>query len=126
MLGWTPQERLDIRVHGASLVLQRDPRGVFTLTRRGLISIPPVVRRWWSFGTGDPVLLVAVPERAAVVIHSLAVLDKVLPDPRRVVVASRAFDSGNDEGRVTDAPGSRAADADVDDGSDGAVVEGVS
>lgn len=92
LLRWAPQERLDIRLHGNSLVLQRNPRGVFALSRRGLIQIPLTVRRWWSFGTGDPVLLVAVPERAAMVIHSLAVLDKALPDPRQLVVASRPFE----------------------------------
>lgn len=93
LLRWVPQERLDIRLHGASLVLQRNPRGVFALSRRGLIQIPLTVRRWWSFETGDPVLLVAVPERAAMVIHSLVVLDKALPDPRQVVVASRPFEA---------------------------------
>lgn len=93
LLRWAPQERLDIRLHGSSLVLQRNPRGVFALSRRGLIQIPLTVRRWWSFETGDPVLLVAVPERAAMVIHSLVVLDKALPDPRQVVVASRPFEA---------------------------------
>lgn len=96
MLRWAPQERLDIRLHGASLVLQRNPQGVFALSKRGLIQIPLTVRRWWSFETGDPVLLVAVPERSAMVVHSLVVLDKALPDPRQVVMASRPFDAEGD------------------------------
>ncbi|NUT49396.1 MAG: hypothetical protein HOV94_19110 [Saccharothrix sp.] len=115
LLRWVPQERLDIRLHGASLVLQRNPRGVFALSRRGLIQISLTLRRWWSFETGDPVLLVAVPERAAMVIHSLAVLDKALPDPRQVVVASRPFDT---EDASTD-PG--PAQVRVDGSGDGAV-----
>ncbi|ONI92653.1 hypothetical protein ALI22I_02595 [Saccharothrix sp. ALI-22-I] len=125
VLGWGPQERVDIRVHGASLVLQRNPRGVFTLTKRGLIPIPSVIRRWWSFETGDPVLLVAVPERAAMVIHSLVVLDKALPDPRRVVAASRAFDGDGDVGRAGVAPGPGTACVNVGE-SGGAAAEGVS
>ncbi|MBW4722147.1 hypothetical protein KZQ38_33660 [Saccharothrix sp. SC076] len=99
LLRWVPRERLDIRLHGASLVLQRNPRGVFALSRRGLIQVPLVVRRWWSFEIGDPVLLVAVPDRSAMVVHSLVALDKALPDPRQVVVASRPFDA---EGAATD------------------------
>ncbi|WP_245554537.1 hypothetical protein [Actinosynnema mirum] len=114
LLRWVPQERLDIRLHGSSLVLQRNPQGVFALSRRGLIQIPLTVRRWWSFETGDPVLLVAVPERAAMVVHSLVVLDKALPDPRQVVVASRPFDA---EGAAT-APG--PARVQVDGPGDGA------
>ncbi|MFE9751695.1 hypothetical protein ACFYOT_42920 [Saccharothrix saharensis] len=119
LLRWLPHERLDIRLHGASLVLQRNPRGVFALSKRGLIQIPLTVRRWWSFETGDPVLLVAVPERAAMVIHSLAVLDKALPDPRQVVVASRPFDS---ESAASDPNSARVP---VDGSGDGA-VEGAS
>ncbi|WP_232519961.1 hypothetical protein [Actinosynnema pretiosum] len=115
LLRWVPRERLDIRLHGSSLVLQRNPEGVFALSRRGLIQIPLTVRRWWSFGTGDPVLLVAVPERAAMVIHSLAVLDKALHDPRQVVVASRPFDA---EGTAT---GPGPARAQVDGSGVGAV-----
>ncbi|GAB2966676.1 hypothetical protein GCM10027184_13950 [Saccharothrix stipae] len=114
LLRWAPRQRLDIRIYRASLVLQRNPRGVFALSRRGLIQIPPTVRRWWSFETGDPVLLVAVPERSAMVIHSLVVLDKALPDPRQVVVASRPFDAG---GAASDPGPAQEHDGESGDGA---------
>src|SRR5688500_16444409 len=45
VMGWKPGTRYAIQEQGGLLLVDADPRGVFTVTRQGHLYIPAVVRR---------------------------------------------------------------------------------
>jgi hypothetical protein len=86
VLGWSARMPVSIRVHdGGVLVVRRDPSGGSALTERSMIAVPAPIRRWCGFEAGEKVLLVAVPSLSALVIHGQEVLDRLLPDPERLM-----------------------------------------
>jgi hypothetical protein len=85
-LGWRPGTPVSIRAHGSgALVVWGDEDGESVLTGRTMVAVPAAVLRWCGFGRPEQVLLVAVPSASALVIHGLETLDRVLPDPARLV-----------------------------------------
>jgi bifunctional DNA-binding transcriptional regulator/antitoxin component of YhaV-PrlF toxin-antitoxin module len=77
-LGWSAGTRVDIRETGGLLLIQSDPGGVFQTTRKGHLQLPIAVRRWCAITPGDRLLLVAVPNRRRLVVHTLSDLDVVV------------------------------------------------
>ncbi|MEU7477099.1 hypothetical protein AB0A63_14020 [Lentzea sp. NPDC042327] len=89
-LGWSPGMRVDIGVgDGHEIVVRRDEDGDWALTARNMLLVPAPLRRWCGYESREPVLMVAVPSMAAVVLHNLETLDQALPDPRRIVERMR-------------------------------------
>lgn len=77
-LSWAPGTRLDIRESQGLLLIRRDDHGVFTVTQQGHLRLPATVRRRCGLAPGDRVLLVAIPERDLLIIHTPAALDDLL------------------------------------------------
>ncbi|XVS60453.1 hypothetical protein ACQPYE_19220 [Actinosynnema sp. CA-299493] len=76
---------MSIGVHGCVLVVRRAPSGGSVLTERAMVAVPAPIRRWCGFEAGERVLLVAVPSLSALVIPGQEVLERLLPDPERLV-----------------------------------------
>ncbi|KZM72711.1 hypothetical protein [Nocardia terpenica] len=61
-LGWSPGQRLRLRVDGSMTVIVPDRAGVRAVTARGVLALPVAVRRFTGLDDG-PVVAVAVPAR---------------------------------------------------------------
>ncbi|MEV6930175.1 AbrB/MazE/SpoVT family DNA-binding domain-containing protein [Dactylosporangium sp. NPDC051485] len=90
VMGWKPGTRYAIQEHGGLLVVDANPRGVFTVTRQGHLYIPAVVRRRCAISPADRLLIAAEPEERRLVIHPPAALDVMIGDRHRAVLGGDA------------------------------------
>ncbi|ONI89931.1 hypothetical protein ALI22I_13440 [Saccharothrix sp. ALI-22-I] len=101
VLEWHSRMPVSIRVHaGGALVVCRDPRGGSALTERTMVAVPAPILRWCGFARREQVLLVAVPSLSALVIHGQETLDRLLPDPERMVTEARPAGEGSPVSRT--------------------------
>nr|WP_255645794.1 hypothetical protein [Actinoplanes polyasparticus] len=77
-LGWTPQQRLDIRVSRGLIGVFADERGVFRVSSQRFLHLPVAARRWCDLAAGSRVLLAAYPEGGLLLVYPPAVLDDVV------------------------------------------------
>jgi bifunctional DNA-binding transcriptional regulator/antitoxin component of YhaV-PrlF toxin-antitoxin module len=77
-LGWPDSVRLTTSVIGTSVLLQPDPRGVFSLGKRRMVVVPIALRRRCGMSTGDAVLLVADPVGGVLVVHPAQAVDQMV------------------------------------------------
>ncbi|MEU4770206.1 hypothetical protein AB0H12_44030 [Actinosynnema sp. NPDC023794] len=95
VLEWHSRMPVSIEVHGSgTLVVCRDPRGESALTERTMLAVPAPILHWCGFAKREQVLLVAVPSLSALVIHGQEALDRLLPDPERMVTDVRSVEEG--------------------------------
>ncbi|MDT0530949.1 AbrB/MazE/SpoVT family DNA-binding domain-containing protein [Micromonospora sp. DSM 115977] len=87
-LGWGPGVRLDIRHGAGAIVVRRDPRGVFTVTGQGHLSLPTAVRHWCGLGAEERVLLTAEPAANLLVVYPPGLLDEMVAHAERAVLGS--------------------------------------
>ncbi|MFE9751460.1 hypothetical protein ACFYOT_41685 [Saccharothrix saharensis] len=116
VLEWHSRMQVSIRVHNSgALVVCRDPKGGSALTERTMVAVPMSTLRWCGFVRREQVLLVAVPSLSALVIHGQETLDRLLPDPERVVTEARSAGEGSAVSRTSSsgAPGGVGADRGV-------------
>lgn len=78
VLGWAPGQSLDIKVVDGVILMRPDPNGSFHAPHELRVSIPAPIRHWCALGPGDRVLLVADPERAVLVVHTMRTLDQLV------------------------------------------------
>ncbi|MEV7099775.1 AbrB/MazE/SpoVT family DNA-binding domain-containing protein [Amycolatopsis sp. NPDC051045] len=77
-LGWHDDVRLTVTVVGTSLLMRRDPAGVFELGKRRMVVLPIVLRRRCGISAGDDVFMVADPARGVLVVHPARALDQMV------------------------------------------------
>ena len=77
-LGWRPGDRLQITLVNGSVVVQRDPNGVFAMPAKPYVVLPAAVRHCSGLGAGDQVLVAADPRHDVLVVHPLAALDSMV------------------------------------------------
>lgn len=80
VLGWQPGDRLVIGAYAQMAVLSRDVAGPFVIDSRGQVFLPASIRTLFRVGTGDRVVLVAVPEFGVLMVHPVAVVAQLLMD----------------------------------------------
>ncbi|MGA6168573.1 hypothetical protein [Amycolatopsis magusensis] len=69
-LGWSRGDALTITAEPGSVLIRRDPRGVFTLPLSGSLQIPAPLRARHGLRPGDRALLGAVARRSALLIYT--------------------------------------------------------
>ncbi|WP_246868504.1 hypothetical protein [Saccharopolyspora sp. ASAGF58] len=77
-LGWHPGRRTALSVISDVLVLSPDPCGIHQLPDTPHIVLPFAARTRCGIHTGDPVLLVADPDRDLLLIDTMTALDHAL------------------------------------------------
>jgi hypothetical protein len=77
-LGWAPGDRLQIALVGGSVVVHRDPAGVFAMGPKPYLVLPAAVRHRSGVRPGEPVLVAADPRHDVLVVHPLAALDSMI------------------------------------------------
>ncbi|WP_337824691.1 hypothetical protein [Amycolatopsis sp. A1MSW2902] len=77
-LRWRTSVRLDATVVGTSIVFRPDRHGPFALDPKRKVVIPHLLRRPCRLRTGDQALLVADVRENVLVVHPMAVLDKLV------------------------------------------------
>ena len=77
-LGWTAGDCLSIALVGVSVVVHRDPSGVFAMGSKPYLVLPAALRRRSGLGAGDLVLVAADPNHDVLVVHPLAALDTMV------------------------------------------------
>jgi hypothetical protein len=77
-LGWAPGDRLQIALVGRSVVVHRDPAGVFAIGPKPYLVLPATVRHRSGVCPGERVLLAADPHHDVLVVHPLAALDTMI------------------------------------------------
>ncbi|MEH1128203.1 hypothetical protein [Micromonospora sp. CPCC 206061] len=78
VLGWRPGHRVDIGVVAGVLVIASATAGLHVVRGRGELSVPAAARRMCGLPRGVPVLLVASPAQAVLVIHPVKVVAGLL------------------------------------------------
>jgi hypothetical protein len=73
-LCWLPGHRVDAAVVGEAVVFGGSVTGRQTVGSRGELAVPAAARTLAGFDRGSPVLLVAVPDRDVLIVHSYALL----------------------------------------------------
>jgi hypothetical protein len=77
-LGWTPGDRLQIALVGGSVVVHRDPAGVFAMGPKPYLVLPAAVRHRSGVHPGERVLVAADPRHDVLVVHPVAALDSMI------------------------------------------------
>jgi len=77
-LGWAAGDRFQIAVVGVSIVVHRDPGGVFEMGPKPYLVLPATVRHRSGVQSGDRVLMAADPHHDVLVVHPLAALDSMI------------------------------------------------
>ncbi|WP_143168724.1 hypothetical protein [Amycolatopsis australiensis] len=77
-LGWRDDVRLAATVVGTSLLMRRDPGGVFMLGKRRMVVLPIMLRRRCGISAGDDAFMVADPARGVLVVHPASALDQMV------------------------------------------------
>lgn len=80
VLGWSPGDRVAIRVYAQTAVFSRDVAGPFVIDSRRQMFLPASIRVLFRVATGDRVALVAVPESGVLMVHPVAVVAQLLMD----------------------------------------------
>lgn len=77
-LGWTTGHCLNTALVGGSVVVHRDPSGVFTMGTKPYLVLPAALRRRDGLGARDLVLVAADPHHDVLVVHPLTALDTMI------------------------------------------------
>jgi len=77
-LGWHAGERLSLRASSTAMVLRPTDRGASHVAKHCSVVIPATARYLCGLGSGDGVLVAAVLNHGALVIHPLSVLDNMM------------------------------------------------
>jgi hypothetical protein len=77
-LGWAPGDRLQIALVGGSVVVHRDPAGVFAMGPKPYLVLPATVRHRSGVRPGERVLVAADPHHDVLVVHPLTALDTMI------------------------------------------------
>ena len=78
VLSWPPGHRVDAAVVGEAVVFGGSVTGRQTVGSRGELAVPAVARSLAGFDPRSPVLLVAVADRDVLIVHSHALLVRLL------------------------------------------------
>lgn len=77
-LGWQPGDRHTVEVSARMAMLRLEPQGRFVIDSRGQVFLPSAVRTLFGVGTGDRVVLVAVPGSGVLLVHPVSVVAELL------------------------------------------------
>jgi hypothetical protein len=77
-LGWAAGNCLNIALVGGSVVVHRDPTGVFVMGTKPYLVLPAALRRRNGLGARDLVLVAADPNHDVLVVHPLTALDRMI------------------------------------------------
>ena len=77
-LSWLPGHRVDAAVVGEAVVFGGSVTGRQMVGSRGELAVPAAARALAGFDRGSPVLLVAVADRDVLIVHSHALLIRLL------------------------------------------------
>jgi bifunctional DNA-binding transcriptional regulator/antitoxin component of YhaV-PrlF toxin-antitoxin module len=80
VLGWGPGQRVTIAVVHDAVVVTAAVTGLSRIDSRCQVSLPAAARRMCAILPGPPVVLVAVPSQAVLVIHAVAALAGLLAE----------------------------------------------
>ena len=78
VLSWLPGHRVDAAVVGEAVVFGGSMTGRQAVGSRGELAVPAAARALAGFDRGSPVLLVAVADRDVLIVHSQALLVRLL------------------------------------------------
>ena len=77
-LGWRCGDQLQVSVVAGSVVVHRDPGGVFRMPAKPYLVLPSAVRHRCGLRAGEQVLVAADPHHDVLVVHPLAALDAMV------------------------------------------------
>ncbi|MFB9448713.1 AbrB/MazE/SpoVT family DNA-binding domain-containing protein [Dactylosporangium vinaceum] len=89
-MGWEPGTRYAIKEHGGLLLVEGTAHGIFSITRRGHLYIPAVVRRRFAIAASDRLFVAADPAERRIVIHPPAAVDAMITERHRLVLGGAA------------------------------------
>ena len=78
LLGWKPQQAVEVVEHGPRLFVRAAPDGPVVLDPKGRVRVPDALRKFRGWATGEVLLLSASPADGVLVLSSTALLDSLV------------------------------------------------
>jgi hypothetical protein len=91
LLEWSPRDRYTMTCRSnEAVIIRRDPEGAFGLSARDRIKIPVTLRHRCGFHDGDRVLLAASKDADALLIYTMATLERLLLSQHEALITGGA------------------------------------
>ncbi|RBY87687.1 hypothetical protein [Blastococcus sp. TF02A-30] len=78
LLGWKPEQAVEVIEHGAGLLVRATPDGSVVLDSKGRVRVPDALRKFRGWAAGEVLLLSASSAAGVLVLSSTALLDSLV------------------------------------------------
>jgi hypothetical protein len=78
LLGWKPQQAVEVVEHGVGLLVRASPDGPVVLDPKGRLRVPDALRKFRGSAAGEVLLLSASPDDGVLVLSSTSLLDSLV------------------------------------------------